>query len=212
VTPGIFISFEGGEGTGKTTQIARLARRIEALGRAVVVTREPGGTELGASIRGLLVRERDDPPVPVAELFLYAADRAQHVATVLAPARDSGCVVLCDRYADATEAYQGWGRGLPEDLIRRTNELATSGLWPDRTLFLDLDPAVGIRRALEREAPGEGRGEARFEGEASAFHERVLDGYRAIARRDPARVRRVDAAGIPDEVAERVWEAVKDLF
>lgn len=211
---GVFLTFEGGEGTGKTTQIARLARRLEATGRSVLVTREPGGTRLGAAIRQLLVQEGADPPVPLAELLLYAADRAHHVSTVLRPALEAGRAVLCDRYADATEAYQGWGRKLPADLIRSTNALATAGLWPDLTVVLDLEPGEGIRRALAREEPsGDGGGvEARFEGENQAFHGRVRAGYRSIADRDPARVRMVDASGTPDEVAARVWDTVRELF
>jgi dTMP kinase len=211
---GVFVSFEGGEGSGKTTQVARLARRLEAEGWLVRVTREPGGTRLGEAIRQLLVREGTDPPVPLAELLLYAADRAHHVSTVLRPALEAGRAVLCDRYADATEAYQGWGRGLAEDLIRSTNALATAGLRPDRTLILDLEPALGIRRALDREGRSGDRGgaEARFEAETFAFHERVRAGYRTIAAREPERARLVDASGTPEEVAARVWETVKDLF
>ena len=211
---GLFLSFEGGEGTGKTTQIRLLAERLEALGRRTLVTREPGGTALGEAIRELLVRETEDPPVPLAELLLYAADRAHHVARVLRPALEAGLVVLCDRYADATEAYQGQGRCLAEETVRMTNALATDGLWPDRTLLLDLDPSEGVRRALEREAPAANRpsAEARFEAETMEFHRIVRAGYRAVAAREPARVRMVDASGLPEQVAARVWEAVEDLF
>lgn len=209
---GVFLSFEGGEGTGKTTQIALLAARLEALGRSVVRTREPGGTPLGHTVRELLVRRSEDPPTPLAELFLYAADRAHHVATVLRPALEAGRVVLCDRYADATEAYQGYGRGLPLDVIRASNALATDGLWPHRTLLLDLAPRLGVRRALGREAPKEGPREERFEAEALPFHEKVREGYRAIARREPGRVRVLEGEGKPEEVARQVWEAVRDLF
>lgn len=209
---GVFLSFEGGEGSGKTTQIALLARRLEALGRAVIVTREPGGTPLGRTIRQLLVRETEDPPTDLAELFLYAADRAHHVATVLRPTLEAGLVVLCDRYADATEAYQGHGRGLPLEVVRASNALATAGLWPDRTLVLDLDPTLGVGRALARGASGQGPREERFEAQAQAFHEAVREGYRAIVKREPGRVRIVDAAGATEIVAARVWEAVEDLF
>lgn len=209
---GVFLSFEGGEGVGKTTQIALLARRIEALGRAVVVTREPGGTPLGRTIRQILVRETEDPPTALAELFLYAADRAHHVATVLRPALEAGRVVLCDRYADATEAYQGHGRGLPLEVVCASNALATGGLWPHRTLVLHLDPEVGVGRALARGASGKGPREERFEAQALAFHETVREGYRAIAHREPDRVRILDAAGAAEVVAARVWAAVQDLF
>lgn len=207
---GVFLTLEGGEGTGKTTQLGLLAARLGALGRSVVVTREPGGTSLGATLREVLVRSSADPPTPLAELFLYAADRAHHVATVLRPALEAGRVVLCDRYADATEAYQGHGRGLSLETVRALNDLATVGLRPHRTLVLDLDPSAGVARALGREAGG--GGEERFEAEEAHFHERVRQGYRAIAAREPDRVRLLDAAGAPEEVAERVWGAVADLF
>lgn len=209
---GLFLTLEGGEGTGKTTQLALLAQRLEAAGRAVVRTREPGGTPLGARVRELLVRASADAPTPLAELLLYAADRAHHVATTIRPALLAGRIVLCDRYADATEAYQGHGRGLPLATVRQLNELATGGLWPSRTLVLDLDAGRGVARALGREAPRQGPREERFEAEEAAFHHRVREGYRAIAARDPGRVRVLDAAGSPEEVAERVWAAVRDLF
>jgi dTMP kinase len=209
---GIFVTLEGGEGTGKTTQLALLARRVEVRGWSTVTTREPGGTILGGRIRELLVRVSDDPPTPLAELFLYGADRAHHVETVVRPALAAGRVVLCDRYADATEAYQGWGRGLPLGVVREVNGLATGGLWPHRAVVLDLDPADGVRRSLERQHEGQGPREERFEAEVLAFHERVREGYRAIAGREPDRVRIVDAAGSPDQVAERVWAQVEELF
>ena len=209
---GLFVSLEGGEGSGKSTQLALLARRIEAAGRSALTTREPGGTPMGSRIRELLVRRSDDPPAPVAELFLYAADRAHHLATVIRPALTAARVVLCDRYADATEAYQGWGRGLPLDLVRAVNRMATDGLWPDRTVILDLAPRLGVERALARQRREGGPAEVRFEAEALGFHERVRAGYLAIAEANPDRVRVVDAGGTPEGVAEAVWNAVEDLF
>lgn len=205
---GWFITLEGGEGTGKTTQLTLLARRFEAEGRAVVLTREPGGTPLGVRVRELLVRATEDPPTSLAELLLYAADRAHHVATVLRPALEAGTLVLCDRYADATEAYQGFGRGLPLPVIQGLNDLATGGLWPHRTAVLDLPPALGVARSLARQAGTDALPEGRFEAETLGFHERVRAGYRAISARDPQRVRLVDAAGTPDEVHKRLWAAV----
>ncbi len=205
---GWFVTLEGGEGAGKTTQLARLARRFEAEGRRVVTTREPGGTALGARVRELLVQASQDPPTALAELLLYAADRAHHVATVVGPALEGGAVVLCDRYADATEAYQGFGRGLPLTTVRSLNDLATGGLWPHRTAVLDLAPALGVARSLARQAATAAPPEGRFEAETLGFHERVRDGYRAIAARDPERVRLVDGAGSPEEVHERLWAAV----
>lgn len=209
---GVFLTLEGGEGTGKSTQLQLLWERLRGCGREVVVTREPGGTPLGNRLRALLVRESDDPPVPACELLLYAADRAQHVATVVRPALETGAVVLCDRYADATLAYQGYGRGLDRSLIVTLNEVATGGVVPHRTVLLDLDPGEGVRRALTRQAPACGSREERFEAEAPQFHQRVRRGYLAIADAEPARVRVVDAHGSPEQVAARVWSAVADCF
>jgi dTMP kinase len=209
---GVFVTLEGGEGSGKTTQLTFLARRVEALGWDALTTREPGGTALGARVRELLVCLTGDPPTPVAELFLYAADRAHHVQTVILPALEAGRAVLCDRYADATEAYQGCGRGLPLEVVREVNRVATGGLQPHRAVVLDLPPGEGVRRSLERQRSEEGPREERFEAEAMAFHERVRTGYRALAEDQPERVRMVDALGPPEAVAERVWAEVADLF
>lgn len=211
-TTGVFITFEGGEGTGKTTQIALLAERLRALGREVVTTLEPGGTVLGKRIRRYLVSESDDVPTPRAELLLYAADRAHHVEKLIRPALEAGKVVLCDRYADATEAYQGYGRGLEIDLVRALNRTATQGLMPHRTLLIDLDPAMGVSRSLERQA-GEGVAEeSRFEAEESAFHRRVREGYNAILKSEPQRVRFIDGAGTIEEVTDKIWLELADLF
>ena len=209
---GVFLTLEGGEGTGKTTQLGLLSRRLRGLGREVVLTREPGGTALGARLRELLVQHSDDPPVPTSELLLYAADRAHHVATVVRPALEAGAVVLCDRYADATLAYQGYGRGLDRDTVAILNRLATGGLWPHRTVLLDLPPEQGVRRSLERQTGSRGPREERFEAEALTFHRRVRDGYRAITAAEPERVRVVAADGSSAQVAGRVWAAVADLF
>ncbi len=206
---GVFLTLEGGEGAGKTTQAALLAERLREAGRAVILTREPGDTPLGAGLRRMLVEDSGDPPCGWAELFLYAADRAQHVERVVRPALERGAVVVCDRFADATEAYQGWGRGLPLEAVRSVNRLATAGLTPHRTVLLDLPPNQGLRRALGR---AQGASEVRFEREALAFHERVRRGYLEIARREPGRVRVVDGTGPPGAVAERVWAVVRDLF
>ncbi len=209
---GRFVTLEGGEGTGKSTVLPGLARRIEGLGLLVRITREPGGSPLGERIRSLVVEPSDDPPCPVAELLLYAADRAHHVDRVIRPALEAGRVVLCDRYADATEAYQGWGRGLPLDQVRRLNDLATGGVWPQRTVVLDLDPREGLRRSWARHGGPGAAGEVRFEREALEFHRRVRQGYLEIARREPERVRVVDASGPPEQVLDRAWAAVADLF
>ena len=207
----IFITFEGGEGTGKTTQLGLLQKRLEKLGREVTLTREPGGTPLGVEIRRHLVANSNDPPVPTAELFLYAADRAQHVEGVIKPALAAGHVVLCDRYADATVAYQGFGRGLDRSLINELNKIATGGLWPKRTLLIELDHSEGVRRSLAREAALD-EAESRFEEEEAAFHKRVAEGYRALMKENRDRFRLIDGDGTVEEVEVRVWEALKDLF
>lgn len=209
---GTFITFEGGEGAGKTTQIEILAEKLKVLGRPILITRQPGGTRMGEKLREILVRKSDDPPGPLAELFLYAADRAHHVQSSIGPALKIGTVVLCDRYADATEAYQQWGRGLPPNLIKALNEIAAGEVWPDRTIVLDLPPEVGVRRSMARQTEASTPREERFELEALAFHEKVREGYLAIAERCPERVRVVCASGTPQEVAERVWPQIADLF
>jgi dTMP kinase len=188
-----------------------VAESIRALGRKVALTREPGGTELGKYIRKALVGRTDDPPCPRAELLLYAADRAQHVEKVIAPALKAGEVVICDRFTDATEAYQGYGRGLDLAVIKTLNELATGGLAPKRTLWFDLDPEIGLRRSLEREN-GRGTEELRFEEEALEFHLRVSRGYAEICRQNPERCRRIDGRGSVEEVSTKVWRSLADLF
>lgn len=209
---GVFISFEGGEGAGKTTQIEILAKRLDNLGLKPLITRQPGGTPLGEKLREILVRKSNDPPGPLAELLLYAADRAHHVQSIILPALKKGTTVLCDRYADATEAYQQWGRGLPAELVKGLNDIAVGGLWPNRTIILDLPPESGVKRSLERQTETLAPREERFELEALSFHEKVRGGYLAIAERTPQRVRVVDASGDPMSVAERVWPQLADLF
>lgn len=209
---GVFVTLEGGEGSGKTTQLPLIAKWLESLGREVVTTREPGGTPLGASIRALLLRSGGEVPVARAELMLYGADRAQHVQRVIAPALAEGKVVLCDRYADATEAYQGHGRGIDLNLVRTLNEAATGGLKPDRTVWIDIDPELGVKRSLARLAGDTGGAESRFEEEQLAFHKRVREGYAGLANTETGRFRRVDGNGTVAEVFERVQAALADLF
>ena len=190
----MFVSLEGLDGVGKTTQAARLAARLRAAGHDVIECREPGGTALGERIRALVLD--DDVDVGArAEALLFAAARAQLVEEVVAPARARGTWVVCDRFLDSSVAYQGGARELGLDVVRDLSVFATGGLLPDRTVLL-----VGERRDT---------GEPdRIEREDGAFHERVADGFAAIAGREPDRVRTVDASGTVDEVAERVWEAV----
>jgi dTMP kinase len=198
--PALFVAFEGGEGVGKSTQIAMAGEWLRGLGHQVVATREPGGTPLGAELRRLLL----DPAghvTPRAEALLYAADRAQHVESVIRPALAAGQVVLTDRYVDSTLAYQGAGRGL--DDTRVVTGWATGGLLPDLTVLLDLDPSVGLRRAGARATPD------RLEAASLAFHEAVRAGFLALAAEAPERYAVLDAADEPAAVAAAVRAAIE---
>jgi dTMP kinase len=202
---GLFITFEGTEGTGKSTQVRLLADYLRASGRRMIVSREPGGTAFGRSLRGMLLDPAAANIAPWAELFLYLADRAQHAREVVLPALERGEWVVCDRFADATVAYQGYGRGLDAAFIRDASDRAAVGLIPDLTLLLDFeDVSVGIDRARRRQQ-GDGTAgvEDRFEHEDIDFHSRVRDGYRSLAAADPGRIR-VLPAGIPSGELHRL--------
>lgn len=190
-----FIVFEGGEASGKSTQSIRLARRLGA-----VHTREPGGTAVGAALRDLLLDVATTGLDDRAEALLMAADRAQHVAEVVRPALAAGRHVVCDRYVGSTLAYQGYGRGLPLEDLRRTSAWATRDLWPDLNVLLDVPPEVALART--------GGAPDRMEAAGEAFHARVAAGYRALAAADPARWVVVDGAGPAERVEEDVWSAV----
>ena len=210
---GIWISFEGTEGCGKSTQLALLARRLTDAGQTVVQTREPGGTEIGRCLRGMLLRPSEQPMAAETELLLYAADRAQHLTEIVSPALERGTTVLCDRFLDATLAYQGYGRGLELQTILRLHSFPPLDLRPRRTLWIELDPEEALQRARKRDAEdGLAAEEGRFEAEELAFHRRVWDGYRALADEDPARIRVVDGHGSPTVVQQRVWKALEDLW
>ena len=201
---GTFVTFEGGEGTGKSTQIKLLAEKLQAAGLSVRVLREPGGTVVGEAVRRILL-DPDHAELGVsAEILLYEASRAQLVDQVIRPALAAGEIVLCDRFYDSTTAYQGYARGIDLTRISELNRAATGGLIPDRTIVLDIDPAVGLARATAESAD-------RLESEDLAFHRRVRDGFLAIAAEEPARVRVIDAGGQPEQVADRVTDALKDL-
>lgn len=195
----MFVTFEGLDGSGKTTQAELLAGRLEADGREVVLTREPGGTELGESLRELVLHGSD--MTPWAEALLYAASRAQHVADVVRPSLDRGAWVVCDRYVDSSVAYQGAGRGLGLDRVLDLNLWAVGGLMPERTFLLELD-AGEVSRRLQGDHD-------RLEREAEAFHARVAAGYRELVARFPERIVVLDA-GLPQEtIAEEVYGALR---
>jgi dTMP kinase len=200
-----FITFEGIDGCGKSTQLRMLASELRLRGREVIATREPGGTPLGLRIRQLLL-DSEEQVDALAELLLYAADRAQHVRTHVRPALDSGHVVLSDRYADATVAYQGAGRGFPDELVSELVALATGGLTPDLTLIFDLPVDESQRRQARRTSKG--RKADRLDTEDAAFHTRVRDAYLRIAAAEPERVRVIDASGSVQETQGHVMRAV----
>lgn len=197
---GRFITFEGGEGCGKSTQVVRLAAALEERGLKVLLTREPGGTRLSELIRTLLKDEAEDPPVDRAELLLFLAARAQLVRNVIAPALEAGTWVISDRFSDSTVAYQGYGRGLPVDFVRQANDFACEGLRPDLTFLLDLDPATAERRMRGREAATNTSAD-RIERAGSGFHARLRKGFLELAAADAPRFSVVDASKSPDEVA-----------
>jgi dTMP kinase len=210
---GCFVTFEGVEGSGKTTQIARLAERLDGAGEPTLVTREPGGSLLGRRLRTLLLGGDAARIEPLAELHLYVADRVQHLRECVEPHLASGTHVLCDRYIDATLAYQGFARGLDLDYIRRLHEKPPLDRRPHRTILLDLDPELGLERARQRNHElGLTSTEGRFEGEALAFHRRVRDGYLALAEAEPFRFRIVAAEGTADEISVRIADLLSDLF
>ncbi|HEY7274147.1 MAG TPA: dTMP kinase [Actinoplanes sp.] len=203
---GVFVVFEGGEGAGKSTQVTLLADALRARARNVVVTREPGATDVGARIRGLVL-DPDGSPSPRAEALLYAADRAHHVATVVRPALARGAVVISDRYVDSSLAYQGAGRTLPVQEISWLSSWATGGLKPDLVVLLDVDPGVGLRRVDSR-----GGGIDRLESESRSFHDRVRYAFLDLAAADPKRYLVLDAARPPEDIAEAVAKRVVGLL
>ena len=209
--PGLFVTFEGGEGSGKTTQLKALLAHLRAAGRDAIETRDPGGTPIGKQIRELLLDRENTRMTAMAELFLYEASRAQLVDEVIRPALRQGRVILCDRFTDSTLAYQVHGRGLDRDLILRLNDLATGGLQAHLTLFLDLSPEVGLARARERLAHPRTRRD-RIEEEVLDFHQRVREGYQAIAAAEPERVTVLDASRGILELGAEIRRRVEALL
>ncbi len=201
----MLVSFEGVEGAGKTTQIARLAARLREGGRQdVLTTREPGDGPLGAELRRLALHPPQGVYVePRAELLIMVADRAQHIGQVIRPHLESGGIVLCDRFADSSLAYQGYGRGLDLAEIVRLNDYATGGLVPNLTLLLDLDPAIGLARQKERSV---------MEEEALPFHRRIRAGFLALAAAEPSRWRVLDSSRSPEIVHNEIWQIVRGIL
>ena len=202
---GRFITFEGGEGCGKSTQVKRLAEHLASKGMEVVLTREPGGTRLAELIRGLLKDEREDPPCDRSELLLFLAARAQLVRNVIGPALAAGKWVLSDRFSDSTFAYQGYGRGLPLDVLRLANDFACDGLKPDLTLLLDVRPEIAAARMRRREAATNTSAD-RIEQAGDGFHARLRAGFLEMAKAEPGRIKVVDANGSPDDVWARILQ------
>ena len=206
----MFITLEGVEGSGKSTLAKGLAERLQARGRETLLTREPGGTDLGRQIRSMLLRP-DSPVNAQAELFLFLADRAQHVHEVILPALSAGTIVLCDRYVDSTLIYQGLGRGFAQAQLRELCDLATGALWPDLTFVLDLDIRLGLTRAAARHQMDNTLAtESRFEAESLHFHEAVRQGFKHCALEEPQRVVLLDASLPPHDVLEAAWNALTE--
>lgn len=209
---GKFITFEGSEGSGKTTQARRLLVRLEQRGIPVLYAREPGGTPTGEAIREILQYDKAGEPICAeTEVLLFAASRAQLVRHVILPALDQGRFVVCDRFADSTTAYQGFGRGLPVEQMLAINQFAISGAVPDLTLLLDVDISVGLERLARRHEATASTWD-RIEREQRDFHERVRQGYLELARRWPERFRVVDANQEIGVVEEAVWVYVRRLL
>lgn len=202
-----FITFEGIEGSGKTTQIQMLSNHLEERGIDHLLTREPGGTPIGDQVRGLVLNPDNTAMTPTCELLLYAAARAQHIEQVIHPALLAGRLVLCDRFKDATMAYQGSGRGIRLDLIDALHGLETLSIQPDLTILFDIEARVALERARARDHTRP-RAETRFEQESLEFHERVRSGYLELARREPGRFVVVNARGTLEEVHRRVVESM----
>lgn len=209
---GRFITFEGPEGSGKTTQAKRLLARLRQSGRDVLYTREPGGTPTGEAIRDILQHDKAGEPIcDEAEVFLFAASRAQLVRRIILPALENGTVVVCDRFADSTTAYQGFGRGFPVEQMLSINSFAIDGAQPDATLLLDVPIGVGFQRLAERQRELFEASD-RIEREEREFHERVRQGYLNLARRWPERFHVIDATQGADEIERLVWEVVQDVL
>lgn len=209
---GRFITFEGPEGAGKSTQASMLIARLEKRGIEVIYTREPGGTKLGEAIRGVLqYNEAGEDPCPESEVLLFESSRAQLVRKVIQPALERGAWVICDRFSDSTTAYQGFGRGFSVELMETINQFAIGDAVPDMTLLLDVNVSLGMQRCAKRQV-GKKVQYDRIESEALEFHEKVRQGYLELARRYPERFRTVDAMRYAEPIADEIWTLVSDAF
>jgi len=208
----LFITFEGVEGSGKTTQIQRLKRYLTKRGTPCKVTREPGGGPIGDKVRKILLNPEHRAMTPLSELLLYEASRAQHVKEVIEPLLKKGVVVLCDRFSDATVAYQGYGRKIDLHMVKSLNRLTSQGINPDVTFLLDCPSGLGLKRALQRNRTLNKEKEGRFEKEEIQFHHRVRRGYLSIARKEPDRVKVIDTRKGEDKVFEKIRKIVDELI
>jgi dTMP kinase len=204
---GLFITFEGMDGSGKTTQMRRLAERLRAHGRAVRETAEPGGTAIGRAIRRIVLDAANQELSPSAELLLYFASRAQNVDEAIEPALARGEIVLADRFTDSSLAYQGCGRGLGAEAVLALDRVACRGLQPDLTILVDIDVETSLARAHARNT-AESHSETRMDEQSVEFHRRVYDAYQTLARREPGRIQRVDGRLSIDDVASAIWKIV----
>lgn len=204
---GLFFTFEGIDGSGKTTQMRRLAQRLRALGRTVLETAEPGGTAIGREIRRILLDSANQELSPTAELLLYFASRAQNVDQAILPALGRGEIVLADRFTDSSLAYQGCGRGLGVETVLALDRIACRGLKPDVTLLVDIDVETSLERARARNSRTAGL-ETRMDEQSLEFHRKVHEAYEALAEREPERIKRVDGRLPIDEVERAIWQIV----
>jgi dTMP kinase len=210
---GLFLTFEGTDGSGKTTQMRILVERLHTAGLTVVENQEPGATHIGRQIRRILLDPAHQEMAPMTELLLMFASRTQSAAETIVPALERGDIVVSDRFTDSTLAYQGEARGIGFDTVLAAHKLALGDLWPDLTICMSVDVAAGLERAHRRNAASTGdASEARLDRQSLEFHQRVNAGYRKIAALEPERFRLVDGEGNPAEVSERVWSQVKPLL
>jgi len=212
--PGLFVTFEGIDGSGKTTQLRLLAQRLGELGHEVVVSCEPGGTAIGKQIRKILLDANNQELAPTAELLLYFAARAQNVEELILPSLDAGKIVLVDRFTDSTLAYQAAGRGLGEEVVLQLDRIACRGLKPDVTFLIDIDVETSLARARARneQTVGEEAGQTRMDEQTVEFHRRVAAAYERLAARAAERFRRIDGRTSVEEVAAQVWSAFSPLL